>query len=156
MPIQTVYPGDMSAGFEGQIADINPSEIISKVAEGNINFGLAVVRGTSDQQGILPSATGDEFIGVSAYTLAAYASADDESKIEDEKIANLLRRGYIWVKTEQAVVPGNPVFFRHTTGTGTVIGAFRKDADTAKADAIVGATFESTAAIGGIALIRIA
>lgn len=150
MPVQTSY-GNLPVAFNGQIADINPNEIISKVAEGNIGFGYPVVRGTSENQGKIPSATGQKFIGVCAYTLGAYSSSDDVSKVEDTRIANVLRSGYVWVTTEQAVVAGDPVYFVHTA----TVGKFRKDANTDKADAITGATFETAAGIGELVLIRL-
>ena len=155
MSIQTTYTG-MEAGFAGQIANIIPYVTVSKVSEGGYGFGLAVVRGTADNQAKLPSATGQDFQGVSVYTLGAYAQSDDVSAYGDEEVSTVLKKGFIWVITEEAVVPGDDVFFRHTAGAGgTVIGSFRSSADTATADQITGATFESTAGAGEIALIYI-
>ena len=150
MPVQTTY-GNMTKAFAGQIADINPKDVISRVAEGAISFGFPVVRGTSEQQGKIPSATGQSFIGVCAYTLSAYSDANNVSKVTDEEIASLVRSGYVWVTTEQAVVAGDPVYFVHTT----TVGNFRKDANTNKADAITGATFETSAGVGEVVLIRL-
>lgn len=153
MPVQTAY-ANIDAAFEGLIADMNPQEVVTKIAEGDVAFGRAVVRGTADDQAILPSATGQALVGVTAYTLGAYAH-DTEDIYADTEEMNVVRSGYVWVITEQAVVPGDSVFFRHTAGAGgTVIGAFRKDVDTASADQIVGATYETTSGAGELALIR--
>ncbi|MCK5603142.1 hypothetical protein KAR91_14770, partial [Candidatus Pacearchaeota archaeon] len=68
---------------------------------------------------------------------------------------NIIDLGRIHVVTEQSVVPGDTVFFRHTAPGAEVIGSFRKDADTANADQIQGASFESTTGAGGIAVIQL-
>lgn len=148
--VQTTY-GDMPVAYAGQLADINPQEIISVMAEGDISFGYPVVRGTADGQGKIPSATGQNFLGVNVYTIGAYSSTDDITKTNDTEIASVVRSGYVWVTTEQAVVAGDPVYFVHTA----TVGKFRKDANTDKADAITGATFEGAAGVGELVLIRL-
>ena len=59
MPVQssTDYSAAHNAAFEGQRANLGLINIKSKVAQGSdIPFGRAVVRGTADNQAILPSA----------------------------------------------------------------------------------------------------
>lgn len=150
MSVQTTY-GNMGKAFAGLLADINPKEVVSKVAEGVISYGYPVVRGTAETQGKIPAGTGGKFLGVCVYTLGGYSSTDNISKVNDKEVANVARSGYIWVTVEQAVVAGDPVYFVHTT----TVGKFRKDANTNLADAISGATFETAAAIGELALIRL-
>lgn len=150
MSVQTTY-GDLPNGFAGQLADMNPKEVVSKVAEGAIGYGYPVVRGTSENQGKVPTATGGKFLGICVYTLGGYSSTDGISKVNDTEIASIARRGYVWVTVDEAVVAGDPVFFIHTGN----VGQFRTDLDTNKADAITGATFETDADAGAIALVRL-
>ena len=155
-PVQTTYSAEHAAAVAGQRSDFGLVDIVSKVAEGSdVNFGLAVVRGTGDKQAKLPSAAGQSFLGVTEYTTAWAANASDIHLYAENREMNILDLGRIYVVTEQAVVPGDPVFFRHTAPGAEVVGAFRKDADTANADQIQGASFESTTGAGGIAQIQL-
>ena len=160
MPVQTStdYLSAHIAGYEGQPADMGLKNIISKTAEGsNIEFGRAVVRGTADDQAVLPSSTGQAFVGVTAMTTAGVADADGDLFYERYATMNVQDQGEIYVYTEQSVVPGDAVWFRHTADTAPLdeVGRFRKDTSGGDADQIVGATFESTTAAGGVARIRI-
>lgn len=158
MPVQTTYSSDMSTAFEGQKANLGLTNITSKVAEGSdIPFGRAVVRGTADNQALLPSATGQAFLGVTEMTTAWSENSSDLHVYSQYREMNIIDYGEIWVYTEQSVVPGNSVFFRHTADTAPldVVGRFRKDISGGDADQIIGATFETTTAAGGIAKIKI-
>ena len=150
MSVQTTYT-DMGKAYAGQVADMNPREVISKVAEGDILYGYPAIRGTAENQVKAPTATGGKFLGVIVYTLGGYSSTNDVDQVSSTEVANVIRAGYVWVKTEQTVVAGDPVFFVHTT----TVGNFRKDANTNLADAITGATFETAANAGDLVLIRL-
>lgn len=155
-PVQTSYAAEHAVAFEGQRADFGLVDVISKVAEADLPFGLAAIRGTADNQAILPSATGGSFLGVTEYTTAWAADAADVHQYEQYREANILTFGRVWVICEDGCSPGDAAFFRHTAGAGgTVIGSFRTDADTATADAVPGGTFETTAAAGGLALLKL-
>ena len=158
MPVQTTYTSERPAAYAGQRANLGLVNITSKVAEdGDIAFGRAVVRGTADNQAKLPTATGQSFMGITEMTTAWSENASDLHVYSQYKEMNIINFGEMYVYTEQSVVPGNDVFFRHTAGTAPldVVGRFRKDLDTNKADQIIGAKFESTTAAGGIAKISI-
>jgi len=158
MPVQTSYSEEHSAAYEGQRATLGLTNIFSKVAEGgDIPFGRAVVRGTADNQAKLPSETGQSFLGVTEMTTAWSVNADDLHVYEEHREMNIIDFGEIWVYTEQSVVPGDPVYFRHTAATAPldVVGRFRKDANTDEADLIEGATFETTTSAGGLAKIKL-
>lgn len=158
MPVQTSYTAEHAAAFEGQTADLGVKNIISRVAESSdIAFGRAVVRGTADNQALLPSATGQSFLGVTCMTTAWSENASDLHLYEQYREMNIINFGEIYVYTEQSVVPGDSVYFRHTADTAPldVVGRFRKDTSGGDADQIIGATFETTTAAGGLARIRI-
>lgn len=154
MSAQTTYDLYARIGVEGMIARNSDSEVANKGALEVIPFGRAVVRGTSDETTRLPVDTNSKFIGVALHIHALENPVGGEvSSYAVKEVVSVLRRGQVYVKTEQAVVPGDPVYFRFA-GTGDK-GAFRKDADTANAKLIPGATFETTADANGLAVIRI-
>lgn len=89
MAIQTAYAAAHSVGYPGQLADGNPTEIVSLVAEGNIPMGSVVKKGTSDNQvlvgGPLP-------IGI------AVRSLDVEADIyAATQVLGVLKKGYIYL-----------------------------------------------------------
>jgi hypothetical protein len=158
MPVQTSYAAEQSTAFEGQRASLELTNIMSKSAEaGDIPFGRAVVRGTADDQAKLPTATGQSFIGITEMTTAWSENSSDLHLYEQYREMNILDFGSIWVYTEQSVVPGDAVYFRHTAEASplNIVGRFRKDSSSSNADLIQGAAFETTTAAGGIAKIKL-
>ncbi|MCK5026001.1 MAG: hypothetical protein KAS15_05385, partial [Nanoarchaeota archaeon] len=158
MPVQTAYEAEHSAAYEGQRVDLGLINITSKVAQaGDIPFGRAVVRGTADNQAKLPTAGSQGFLGITEYTTAWAENASDLHLYSQYREMNIIDFGEIWVYTEQSVVPGDAVYFRHTVDTAPldIPGRFRKDASGADAELIVGASFETTTAAGGIAKVKL-
>ena len=156
MSIQTAYVNEHIEGFVGQYADLQLTNVISRSVEtAEVDFGLAVVRGTADDQCILPSATGQSFVGITARTIAGTADTAGDRKYQVGETANLLDEGVIYAICEDGCIPGDDVFFRHTSGTGTVIGALRTDADTASADQIANAVWVTTTAAGEIGRVKL-
>ena len=123
----------------------------------NIAFGRAVVRGTDDNQALLPSTTGQAFLGVTEMTTAWTEQADGDHLYEEYRKMNIIDFGMVYVYTEQSVVPGDSVYFRHTADTAPldIVGRFRKDTSGGDADQVIGATFETTTAAGEIAIIKL-
>ena len=157
MPVQTTYSAEHAAAFEGQRANLGLININSKVAQdSDVPFGRAVVRGTADNQAKLPTATGQGLVGITEMTTAWSENASDLHLYSENREMNIIDFGEVWVYTEQSVVPGDAVYFRHTADTAPldVIGRFRKDASGGDADLIVGASFETTTAAGGIAKVK--
>ena len=158
MPVQTTYTAEHERGFEGQIEDTQVYNVYSKVAEGSdIPFGRAVVRGTGDEQAVLPSTTGEDLLGVTVTTTAWTTQLDGSRVYEEFREMNICNFGMLYVYTETAVVPGDPVYFRHTAEAAPldVVGRFRNDDSGTNADLIANCTFESTTGAGEIARIRI-
>lgn len=68
----------------------------------------------------------------------------------DAESVPVLEAGAIWVFTEEAVVEGDPVYVRITSGAGgSNLGAFRKSADSASAVQVPGALFKRAANASG-------
>lgn len=132
----------------GEIAGHLASEhITSKVAEGTIIFGQAVVRGTEDPQVKTPAAAGNEFMGVAGFSSQA-SDIDNESYLDGDPLA-LVQEGIVVVYVEEAVTPDSPVRVRHTAGAGTAPGAFCTTAEAGKTAVLKGAEFkESSEGVG--------
>lgn len=151
MSVQTTYSVDHSALYKGQVQDANNAAIFSDVSEGVILPGSACIEGTAAGTVITANASAT-FRGVAVRHLDIQAQADGSLQYNDEQEVALLRRGRIGVQVAETVVAGDPVFFIHT---GAGAGNFRNDADTGNANAIVGAEFITSTAIGGVATINI-
>ncbi len=156
---QTTYSVTPAAAYAGQLAGIEPKRIGSYFNEvaSALQFGIMVAQGTAKNQVLNVSGTGDDIVGVTVR-----AHQDDTSLAGATGIpasggkADIIREGRVWVAVEEAVVAGDPVFFRHTSGGGgTVIGKFRNDADTASCDALPNARFLDYDATNSVALLEL-
>lgn len=132
---QTAYTVAPALAFRGLLGDPNDDKFaipMSNGAAAAVGFGIMVRRDAAnpeDQFDIL-SAAGQVPLGIPVHTQAQEdPSLADPLGIALLEPASILRRGRIWVPVEAAVVVTDPVYFRHTTGSGTEIGAFRPDAD---------------------------
>ena len=146
--IQTSYPEEIRAAVEGMVADAGLKTVISRNVEtaAGVGFGRAVVQGADDGGIIVPTATGGVFRGITVRDATLPQSSADTYQQNDE--AALMVTGVIWVIAREAVSAGNPVSFEVTTGE------LYTTAD-ATHDAIPGAIWDSSAAIGELAKVRL-
>jgi hypothetical protein len=158
MAIQTAVSYSPAVAIEGQIADINNNDMRSYAAGVDITNGRFVVMGAADGRCKLPTATGEitggKALGISTYEPLKMVSwpAGTTVPYPQGTTVPVIRKGPVWVKVEEAVVPGDPVFVRFAAGAGgTAPGAFRKSADTATAVQYPGAVYLDTAAANGLA-----
>lgn len=124
----------------GTVLDHYSNNRVNSFNEENvvIPFGAPLVRGTRYNDALLPSATGQEFVGV------AIREIIDESVFDDNGDAGYkagryfarMTTGLIVVEIETDIAIGDPVFFRHTDNGGFTARKFRNDADGANADEI--------------------
>ena len=146
MAIQTEYLLDPIRALSGNIERTSVADTDSKIAEGNIKFGRAVVAGTNAKiQVKTPVGATPKFLGVAVRDLARENFLDGEERTyyKEKDTLSILRSGYINVEIEAPVSIGDPVFYRHTAGAGgTELGIFRNDDDTATCAEIKGARFE--------------
>lgn len=159
MAVQTSYEFFTDKAYEGTISNLAVPDFGTRSAEGVIGFGRAVVRGTdAEKQVILPSAVTPVFYGVASRMRNKENPNDapgERKEYLNTESVQVVKSGYIWVITEVVTAAGDPVFYRYAAGSETDIGRFRTDADTATAAQIVGASFETAAAAGEVALIRL-
>ena len=156
---QLDYSFNMPIAVEGKIAD---SEVNLKegtwVAQGVIPFGRGVVKVPGEDDWIkLPDGTDNTFHGVSLMSQPhEQALGTGIVQYEDTEPVNVLRKGKVWVYSEVAIDPDtDSPFFRFAAGTGTVIGRFRNDADTATAAAVPNARFVTKSAGAGLVVLEI-
>lgn len=158
---QTAYSINHAVGYEGGRADSRPATVHSgrnnSVVE--IAYGRFVVfdtgAGTTELAVKLPSASG---LNVRGILIHDQAHEPQVTGLAINGLGSILSRGSVWMVTEQAVTPADPVFMRFAmvTGSGTspAIGKVRKDADTADAEARPNCRFLTIAAAGGLVMVE--
>lgn len=162
MAIQNAVTDTPPVAIEGMTSDVFFVEEESKYSQVDLTNGRFVCFGTADNQVKLPTVTGDvtgKPCGITRYQPATMVNwpAGQSVPYPQGTVTPVVRRGKVWVKVEEAVVPGDPVFARFAAGAGgTILGAFRKTADTATAVAIPSAVYRTTAGINGLALVELA
>lgn len=122
--------------------DVTVTATQSARTRGDLPFGKAVAYDETDPRGkrcVLPAATGFRFAGVTAFSHAhANRTLAGSNGIPAQDSFNRLKAGFIYVKAETDVQPGDRAFVRHTANANGEPGNFRNDADTNTADEIPG------------------
>lgn len=147
MSVQTNYSDNIPVGYAGAIANEEPRTLISRTVEdaAGIGFGIAVSQGTNDK-GCVASADSDvppDFLGVTVRDQSV--NPDTPSKFAQNEEARIMTQGVIWVANVGGVIAGAAV---HVNGTGTL--------GSSGGVAIPGARWETTAANGELAQLRLA
>jgi len=151
MAVQTTYPKAPSAAVAGQLYDHGPHDIITmRNAESTASmpFGIGVAFKTSspatDLDAILLSGSGDLVAGIivhsedyaRTFTLPDGTTAGElgSSGLRPGSILQILRKGRIWVTSEDAITVGLRPFIRFSANGGnTQVGAFRGTDDSGHA-----------------------
>lgn len=135
---QLSVPIKPNVGSPGLLYDVSDdNDIVSLIATTAIPFGAYIFM-SSDGFCSVPAVTGNVTAPVAAQRGVAIS---DHNKYSQEgydigDAVRVLRRGRIWVLTDAAanIAIANALFVRFAAGAGgTVLGAFRTDADTATA-----------------------
>lgn len=137
--MQTSYATTPAIGVEGQRIDSFPDGQRTGVAEGGaIKVGKVVTMdstaGRGDKSIRAPAASAD-VTGPAAYGVSMWDPSYPFDGGDYKQYAALpcMRKGTILLKSETAQAKGTNPFVRYATGTGTVLGSIRNDADTATA-----------------------
>jgi hypothetical protein len=154
---QTTYTIEADEAFQGMLGDDGVNRVsVSRANEETVavEYGRPAVEGTDGaKQFLLPSAAGENFLGI---TLHSHDREDlDADGVSPDEPAELLRKGRIWVKVFEAIALGDDVYYQHTANAGAVPGDWRNDADTANADQLVQAQWLTAASAGELALLEI-
>lgn len=149
---QIDYNLTLTEGQEGLVTDLRPNTIISKIAEGVVGFGRALVAGTdATSQVKIPSAAGQVFRGVSVGTWAMERNSLLNAEYIDKSTVSVLRKGEIWVTVKGDVVIDTQVYYYIS---GANAGLFTS-AVTNTAQLLPGAVFTSSALDGELATIEL-
>lgn len=149
------YQINHPASVNGAIVDGTTSISKSRLAEEDLPFGRAVVRGTDAENEVALPTPGDlatSFMGVVQRVQDDVADANDVLEVKAGKEATIADFAEIWVEVEDAVVAGGAAFARVAAGN---LGLFRSDADGGDAEAVPNAVYDSAAAAGGHAKLRV-
>lgn len=153
--VQTSYATTMRVAFAGLKGDTAPEVILTRNIEtaGGIGFGLAVSQGTGDRQVRLGAGTVATFVGVTVVDQTAGSTAltppTNVDQYQQGDLAAIMQAGSIWVLADGAVTAGTAVTYTQATGR---IG---QKTVAAGIVAMPNAYFETSAADGALALIRI-
>lgn len=155
--MQTQVDVFMNPGLPGQVADIGPSDIVTRINAGAAaqGFGVFVTAGPVQGQA-LPPALAVDITGIGA--LGVVVRSHTQPRTEGYQPTDpmpVMKKGRIWVTVEDAVAAEAAAFVRFVIGVpGQVLGAFRSNVDGGNAAALPNAKFVTTQAVaGGLALL---
>ena len=153
---QTSYTNRPEIGLPGQLFGTERPKLLTKQAEGNLPFGIAVTYGTAEKEVAAPSSGSDVIIGVVVRNMDKNTShLSGTNQVEDGALHPVICEGMVYVEVEDAVTAGGQVFVRHTAAGAEVLGAFRSDADTSDAAALAGARYITSADAGELAVLQL-
>ncbi|WRH62046.1 MAG: hypothetical protein RSE12_16990 [Fuscovulum sp.] len=147
--IQTNYPAEMAAAYEGMIANTEPNNLISRQVEGAaIGFGKVVKQGTASNGVAAATAAADVVRGITVRDQSVDANSPNLVPVNESAL--ILQRGVIWVTAGESVVAGDPVYM--VVGTAQA-GRFGKTPTNNLA--IPRAIFDSAGGVGALVKVRI-
>ena len=144
-----------AAAFNGMLADLSDNDIISRAAQGAVTIGRAVVLGTNKDKQIAQASTavgqGALVVGFALHDHAREMNSAGLVQFADKETVNVIKRGRMWVETNDAVVAGAVANLHLATGK------FTDEAVGAGIEAITQVTvrFVTTTAAAGLAEIEV-
>jgi hypothetical protein len=149
--IQTTYSENISAGKLGAIVNTEHCNLISRNVEtsAGLAFGLPVAQGANTDGVRVSGASAFDYIGFTVRDMSIDAATDIFKQYDS---ARIMTHGVLWVTVTDAggVVQGDPVWV--TKATGALSNA---DVGSSGGVNLAGCKWESAAANGGLAKIRI-
>jgi hypothetical protein len=110
--IQSTYSTTHARWVEGQVLNMEPFDIVSRLAEDveGIDFGKVCVQGTADNQVVDSEAT-VKFCGIATLDVT-----QPTGRYEQYSTVNVMKKGVIVVQASEAVAVGDPVYYTPATG----------------------------------------
>jgi len=163
---QTVFNTVEAVAHEGMIADAGLDNTVYtgvvNDTNGVVKFGrfVRILTAGNPPTVELPNATGEitgsTGLGIVASEPSLEGPAGTFAGHPDGAVIPVLRKGRIWVTSEDAVAAApQAAFVRFSAGVGEELGRFRTDADTADAVALPGARFMTNCDAGGLTLLEL-
>lgn len=115
----TDYSTTMTPSIAGQLADLGVADIRSFVnseASAEIPFGFAVVQGTGEKDALLPSVSGNVFVGILVHS-HAYDPENDlgNDGVKADRELNIMNKGRVWVVVGETVAVGDRGYVVYAT-----------------------------------------
>jgi len=151
MSAQLSYNINQRKAYAGLIYALAPHNIVSRSVEpaAGIGFGVAVTRGT-DADNQITFGGSASFIGITIRSLENEGMANTGAiNWSENQTAGVMRNGYIWAVCPTGCVPGDAV--NYVDGTGVLDSGAAVAGETQ----LDGATWETTAAAGELAVVRL-
>ncbi len=133
---QTSLKTVQDLAFAGKIVDLKNHDIESHVSEessAEMPFGVMLKSGTLADQALLVAAQADKSLWAGVLVHSAHYNKDNQlgtTGVKPNQPLNVMRRGTIWVTTEDAVTAlSDPVRVRAVATGAEEAGAFRTAAD---------------------------
>lgn len=158
--VQSAYAIEHGAAYEGMQADSGTQDVISLVntSGAQLYFGHLVVAGSNGGAKVVSGAS-DVPLGIAISTKTfedgPIKENDDRVGYPDKTVANILRRGRVWVYVQEAVAVGDQVRVYHTADTGKKVGRFAKTAAGGKTAKLNNCQFLTATSGAGLAVIEI-
>jgi len=109
MAAQTSYGFGFAKGVAGGLFDLSHHEVVTRQAEGSVQFGLGVVKGTNAGTDVkLPESTSavEDFEGIVVHnSVMAELDMKNNLEIEDKRTVGCLVEGKIWVSITPDTTP---------------------------------------------------
>jgi len=161
--LETVGGAQFVAGYAGQIADGEVTQIDSFVNSGStaLDFGIVVVRDTNDRTCKVMAADTDQILGITVRHADKAADSSGNVKYAQYDSVPIMREGVVFVKAAEAVRRGDQVLVITAGGAGNTaagaLGGSKGGVAGSGRVAIPGmnAVWEDTVASGGIGRVRI-
>ena len=146
--LQSSYSLEPEIGFAGQLVGHADIDSVSRAAEGVIGFGKVVSRGTDKTKQCVIG--GSDILGVSIRSIEREVNplTGEAEYNEGEQVA-ILRVGSLFVRVQSGVTAGDQACYNTTTGEIKPGSAGAGEAD------LVGMYFDTDAAAGGVAVLRV-
>jgi len=141
--VQATYPDNIPVGYAGGISNQEPSTLISRNVEtaAGIGFGLAVEQGTEDMGCVIGAGT--NFLGVTVRDQSVNPETPNEFAQNDSAL--IITKGVVWVAASTAVDADDPVSLAAAGALGT-----------GGSEVVAGARWDTSAAEGALARLRLA
>ena len=107
---QTTVTQYGTAGFAGLLYDTGETDVLSYSAEGIVGFGVPVKLGTNKERQTAALTTsagqGALAVGISLATHTIEQTSAGAAQYADKQSVSMLKRGRVWMLTNDAVVAG--------------------------------------------------
>lgn len=120
---QTSYNQYQAAGFHGQIADTEFTDIMSYSAEAAVPFGSFLTLGTNKERQVNPVTTSVGqaalAVGVAIASHTVEQTSAGVAQYAATQTVSMMKRGRVWLLTDDAVVAGTVANLKLSSGKVT-------------------------------------